>query len=124
MLSYEKQLNLKLRVVEKAYQNFSGDSFFLFLWNKLAQQSQLGLPSDLVPSVLATIPSPKTYGYRTKITPHFDAPPKNKKGEKPFELTIGFGEKGRRRVLDIEECVIATPVLNDALPIERQRIQR
>ncbi|KAG8997363.1 tRNA(m5U54)methyltransferase [Tulasnella sp. 427] len=100
MLSYETQLQLKQRVVEKAYKNFSG------------------LPPSLVPPILPTVASPKTYGYRTKITPHFDLPPvsKRKESDDPNKLPIGFGEKGRRKVMDIEECVIATPVLNQALP--------
>ncbi|KAG8870963.1 tRNA(m5U54)methyltransferase [Tulasnella sp. 331] len=121
MLSYDTQLELKRKVVEKAYNHFSG------------------LPAHLLPSILPTIPSPKTYGYRTKITPHFDIAP-NSRGRrrgkdakddhkdvtaaKPFDLTIGFGEKGRRRVIDIEECVIATPVLNKALTPAREMVQR
>ncbi|KAG9001089.1 tRNA(m5U54)methyltransferase [Tulasnella sp. JGI-2019a] len=121
MLSYETQLELKRKVVEKAYTHFSG------------------LPTHVVPPILPTIPSPKTYGYRTKITPHFDVAP-NSRGKrrgkdaksdqkdatpaKPFDLTIGFGEKGRRRVIDIEECVIATPMLNKALTPARENVQR
>lgn len=66
----------------------------------------LGLSPELVPSVLPTIASPSVYGYRTKITPHFDIPPKRvKDGEgskKPWDLRIGFAEKGRRSVMDIE----------------------
>lgn len=54
--------------------------------------------------------SPSVYGYRTKITPHFDVPPKKAKAgkdgngitSKPWELRIGFAEKGRRSVMDIE----------------------
>ncbi|KAG8911245.1 tRNA(m5U54)methyltransferase, partial [Tulasnella sp. 408] len=107
MLSYDTQLQLKQRVVEKAYKNFSG------------------LPPSLVPPILPTIASPKTYGYRTKITPHFDLPPvaRRKESDDPAKLPIGFGEKGRRKVMDIEECVIATPVLNQALPGIRENVR-
>ncbi|KIO33610.1 hypothetical protein M407DRAFT_65397 [Tulasnella calospora MUT 4182] len=107
MLSYDTQLQLKQRVVEKAYKNFSG------------------LPPSLVPPILPTIASPKTYGYRTKITPHFDLPPvaRRKDSDDPNKLPIGFGEKGRRKVMDIEECVIATPVLNQALPGIRENVR-
>jgi len=66
------------------------------------------LPPGLVPDALPTIASPKNYGYRTKITPHFDVPPKKRKagekGEKEWQIRIGFGEKGRRAVMDIEVC--------------------
>ncbi|KAI0056764.1 S-adenosyl-L-methionine-dependent methyltransferase [Artomyces pyxidatus] len=102
MISYDTQLDLKRNVVVKAYQNYSD------------------LPQSSIPPISSTIPSPLQYGYRTKITPHFDAPPKKlqKKGaieseDKPDWLKIGFNQIGRRTVMDIEECPIATPVLNE-----------
>jgi len=74
-----------------------------------------------------TIGSPKKWGYRTKITPHFDAPPKrlreketaakakgneeemgNQSGDgqegerKKWECRIGFERKGGSGVMDIE----------------------
>ncbi|KDQ17575.1 hypothetical protein BOTBODRAFT_29750 [Botryobasidium botryosum FD-172 SS1] len=120
MLSYETQLDLKRQVVEKAYRYFSA------------------LDPSRVPMVLPTIPSPKQYGYRTKLTPHFDVPPrprgkgKEKKKEdagaaekkKEWELRIGFDEKGRKRVIDIEECPIATSVLNKALGPAKEDVRR
>ncbi|GJJ09389.1 hypothetical protein Clacol_003611 [Clathrus columnatus] len=112
MLSYEEQLLFKQNVVHKAYKYYSG------------------LSAELVPEILPTIPSPRQYGYRTKITPHFDVPPKRlsrKEGNSAWEVRIGFGEKGRRSVMDIEwekkECPIATPVLNAALPLVRKEVQ-
>ncbi|KAF8330329.1 S-adenosyl-L-methionine-dependent methyltransferase [Cantharellus anzutake] len=118
MIPYHQQLAFKRRVVEKAYATYSG------------------LNPDQVPAVLPTIPSPNQYGYRTKITPHFDAPPKGKKTEaqgasgstdplrKEWELRIGFDQKGRRTVMDIEECPIATDVLNKGLEIARKNVQQ
>ncbi|KAF8549337.1 S-adenosyl-L-methionine-dependent methyltransferase [Imleria badia] len=112
MLSYEKQLEIKRDVVIKAYHNFSN------------------LPPAAVPTVLPTIGSPKQYHYRTKITPHFEAPPKKARADpppatpKPDWLKIGFNQIGKKRVIDIEECPIATPVLNQALgPIRENIIQ-
>ncbi|EJD55034.1 S-adenosyl-L-methionine-dependent methyltransferase [Auricularia subglabra TFB-10046 SS5] len=118
MLSYEKQLELKADVVRKAYINYSG----------------LNMETD-VPPVLLTIGSPLQYGYRTKITPHFDAPPENRTGRKgrprakrewdsKWEVKIGFDAKGRGQVLDIEECPIATQTLNDALTVARADVQK
>lgn len=104
MLDYSKQLEFKQRVVEKAYRYYSD------------------LPGESIPSPLPTIGSPLQYGYRTKITPHFDAPPKGKLKE-DWKLYIGFDTKGRRQVLDIEECPIATQVLNDALGPIRAEVQ-
>lgn len=127
MLDYPTQLDFKRKVVDKAYTFFSG------------------LPTTSVPHALPTIASPKTYGYRTKITPHFDEPRKVKGDDgsvtvhPDWDLRIGFDEKGRRRVMDIEvsifmlslcarifnecrvwkECPIATPILNQSLPSVR-----
>ncbi|KAF8261736.1 S-adenosyl-L-methionine-dependent methyltransferase, partial [Lactarius quietus] len=114
MLSYETQLDLKRNVVVKAYQNYSN------------------LPDSSIPSIQSTIPSPLQYGYRTKITPHFDPPPKKvqKQGPstseegKPSWLKIGFNQIGKRVVMDIEECPIATPVLNEAYSPMRDDIEK
>lgn len=105
------------------------------------------LDPSLVPAVGPTLPSPLQYGYRTKLTPHFQAPPSHGKSgrgkpnqwkgkgkgveppkadeteEKDWEVTIGFEQKGRKRILDIEECVIATKVINEAMAIERERVK-
>lgn len=103
-LSYEKQLEIKQNVIRKAFANFSG------------------LDPELIPSALPTLPSPRQYEYRTKLTPHFQAPPQKGK-ETNWQLTIGFEEKNRKRIIDIEECPIATRVINDALPKERHQVQ-
>lgn len=126
-LAYDEQLEIKRNVVRKAFANFSK------------------LDPSLVPEIGPTLPSPLQYGYRTKLTPHFDAPPKGKKQQKKprqgkpatataddaadaptkeWQLTIGFEEKGRKRILDIEECPIATRVINEAMTKERERVQR
>jgi tRNA (uracil-5-)-methyltransferase len=56
-----------------------------------------------IPEVSETHPSPIQYGYRTKITPHFDMPRSASRGGGPQSpKEIGFVEKGRRRILDIE----------------------
>ncbi|GJE92113.1 tRNA methyltransferase [Phanerochaete sordida] len=111
MLSYETQLDFKRNVVVKAYKTLSG------------------LPDSEVPEVQPTIGSPLQYGYRTKITPHFANPkPLIKKhglpadGGKPDWLRIGFNKIGTRSAIDIEDCPIATPVLNEALPRIREDV--
>ncbi|KZV65147.1 S-adenosyl-L-methionine-dependent methyltransferase [Peniophora sp. CONT] len=118
MVDYAQQLEWKADVVRNAYRRFSG------------------LPSDAVPPVQTTIGSPLQYGYRTKITPHFDAPPKSvakkyagseltaPESDKPDWLRIGFNQVNTRHVLDIEECPIAAPVLNQALPSIREGIAK
>lgn len=112
MLDYSEQLKFKKRVLEKAYRNFSS------------------LTPDVVPPVGDTIGSPLQYGYRTKLTPHFDAPPGSRPGRRGgsgarFEACpdIGFMRKGRRAVLDIEDCPIGTQVIRLGMARERKRMQ-
>jgi len=111
MLPYPAQLAHKKIIVEKAYRNFSG------------------LPVDLVPAVGDTIGSPLHYGYRTKLTPHFDGPPggrrAGRKGERAYFTEvppIGFMQKGTRKTLDIEECPIGTEAVQMGLRRERKRV--
>ena len=120
MLPYELQLQHKKTIVEKAYHNFSG------------------LTPNVVPAVSETIGSPLQYGYRTKLTPHFDGPPgsmtrKAKRSHpserKRFEEVPpigfqpkGFYQKGSSKTLDIEDCPIGTDVLRAGLRMERKRV--
>lgn len=113
MLDYPETLRIKRRILEKAYQNFSN------------------LPAELVPVIQDTIGSPLQYGYRTKLTPHFDGPPgfrPSKRGKNPaipFESCpdIGFMFKGKRKVMDIEECPIGTKAINLGMTRERARMK-
>lgn len=102
MLSYEKQLQHKRRVIEKAYHTYS---------------TLLNSPDAI--TVGDTHPSPLQYGYRTKLTPHFDRPRKDEDGRN-LPMPIGFTVKGRRSIMDIEECPIGTTSLNAAFQRIRQ----
>jgi tRNA/tmRNA/rRNA uracil-C5-methylase (TrmA/RlmC/RlmD family) len=56
------------------------------------------------------IASPRSYGYRSKITPHFDRPQKGVVGP------IGFLRAGRRfEIVDVPRCPIAMEEINAAL---------
>ncbi|KAF2483090.1 S-adenosyl-L-methionine-dependent methyltransferase [Neohortaea acidophila] len=110
-LPYAYQLAHKRRVVEKAYENFSN------------------LPASAVPEVGDTIASPLQYGYRTKLTPHFDGPPSGRRdrrsGQKvtwPEVPPIGYMQKGTRKTLDIEDCPIGTDAVREGLKKERVRV--
>jgi tRNA/tmRNA/rRNA uracil-C5-methylase (TrmA/RlmC/RlmD family) len=60
------------------------------------------------------IASPQLFGYRSKITPHFEAPTNGSIGD------IGFLEAGSRfRIVDVPRCEIAMPELNEALTVRR-----
>ena len=113
MLSYEDQLAHKKTIIERAYLNFSG------------------LAPELVPPVSETIGSPLQYGYRTKLTPHFDGPRGGRKalrrGEAPKwnEIPpIGFMQKGTRWTIDIEDCPIGTNAVRVGMKTERERVTR
>ncbi|RDA91694.1 hypothetical protein CP533_2315 [Ophiocordyceps camponoti-saundersi (nom. inval.)] len=116
MLDYSEQLRLKRQILVKAYRNFSH------------------LPAHFIPPVAETVASPLQYGYRTKLTPHFDGPPlvsgrRRKRRDEPrpvFEECpdIGFLRKSRRSVIDIEDCPIATAVIRRGLECERERMRR
>lgn len=114
MLRYEDQLSHKRAIIENAYRNFST------------------LTPDVVPLVGQTIGSPLQYGYRTKLTPHFDGPPGslsrkaalNGFKRKEFDQVppIGFNLKGTRRVIDIEDCPLGTESVRSGLARERRRV--
>lgn len=114
MLPYDNQLKHKTSIVEKAYRNFSN------------------LNPELIPAIGKTVESPLQYGYRTKLTPHFDGPPggrqrkarRNGADRKGFDKVppIGFMSKGTRKTLDIEDCPLGTDAVRLGLSIERARI--
>jgi 23S rRNA (uracil1939-C5)-methyltransferase/tRNA (uracil-5-)-methyltransferase len=63
--------------------------------------------------------SPNIYHYRSKITPHYNRPGKD--GSQP----IGFLQYGRRsKLVDVEQCPIATDAINKALPEMREEARR
>jgi tRNA (uracil-5-)-methyltransferase len=109
MLSYSDQLAHKKRIIEKAFANFSG------------------ILPELIPSIGDTMPSPLQYGYRTKLTPHFTIPGSARRHRReakiPAEVPpIGFTIKGRRTVMDIEDCPLGTETVRRGLKSERKRV--
>ena len=113
MLSYEDQLAHKKTIIERAYANFSG------------------LAPNLIPLVGNTIGSPLQYGYRTKLTPHFDGPQGGRKARRQGEdpkwtkvPPIGFMQKGTRWTIDIEDCPIGTDAVRLGMKSERARVTR
>ncbi|KIW06909.1 uncharacterized protein PV09_02578 [Verruconis gallopava] len=113
MMPYKDQLAHKKTIVEKAYRNFSD------------------LDPALVPPVGDTIGSPLQYGYRTKLTPHFDGPPGCRRDRRqgikptwPAVPPIGFMLKGTRHTIDIEDCPIGTDAVRLGMKNERSRVAR
>ncbi|ORY06655.1 S-adenosyl-L-methionine-dependent methyltransferase [Clohesyomyces aquaticus] len=114
MLPYDYQLAHKKTIVEKAYKNFSN------------------LPPKLIPAIGDTIGSPLQYGYRTKLTPHFDGPPDARRSDgrngirRTFKQVppIGFMKKGTRLTIDIEDCPIGTSAVRKGMRRERERVSK
>ncbi|KAI8956945.1 S-adenosyl-L-methionine-dependent methyltransferase [Daldinia sp. FL1419] len=106
MLDYADQLKHKKSIVEKAFRHFSQ------------------LPPELIPAIQDTIGSPLQYGYRTKLTPHFDAPLGWRRSKVPHKSCppIGFMLKGKRDTLDIEDCPISTDAVRLGMKNERARM--
>lgn len=65
------------------------------------------------PPVTLTVGSEHAYGYRSKLTPHYDRQ----------RRAIGFMRAGRRQILDLEQCPIASEAINAALPAARERVR-
>ncbi len=69
-------------------------------------------------SVNEVIGSPRAYGYRSKITPHFHKP------RDGGVDAIGFLRQGTRsQLVDVPRCEIATAALNDALTATRADVR-
>lgn len=78
----------------------------------LQRLARIGAPVEPV------VASPRPFGYRSKITPHFDRP-------KGSTGPIGFLESGKRHSLvDVPQCPLATEAINAALPELRARVKR
>jgi len=106
MLPYEGQLEHKRSIVQRAFKYFSV------------------LKDEQLPDVMPTMGSPLQYGYRTKLSPHFDGPKRfgKQKGEWKAVPEIGYNMKGTRHVMDIESCPIGTDILQEGLKIERKKV--
>lgn len=73
--------------------------------------------SGLQVDVLPVIPSPKQYGYRSKLTPHYE------KARSSDPRNIGFLRYGSRKVIiDVPNCPIATDEINAKLPSAREEL--
>jgi 23S rRNA (uracil1939-C5)-methyltransferase/tRNA (uracil-5-)-methyltransferase len=108
-LAYTEQLKWKRRQVEELLKYMAGVEF----------------------AVAPVIASPREFGYRSKITPHFQAGrlvagigEAGHPGSPPpaTVVPIGFLRQGSRfELVDVPHCDIATPEINAALPAVRAR---
>jgi 23S rRNA (uracil1939-C5)-methyltransferase/tRNA (uracil-5-)-methyltransferase len=107
-LSYTEQLAWKRRQVAELLQHMAGVEF----------------------SVAPVIASPREFGYRSKITPHFAAPRREEgqgaggEGQVAAEFPIGFLRQGTRfDIVDVPHCDIATEAINARLPAVRANVR-
>jgi 23S rRNA (uracil1939-C5)-methyltransferase/tRNA (uracil-5-)-methyltransferase len=99
------------------YQNFAYPEQLLWKRRQVAEllEHMAGLTFEVAP----VIGSPREFGYRSKITPHFGTP---REGE---ELPIGFLRQGTRfDIVDVPRCYIATDPINARLTAARAEIRR
>lgn len=90
-------------------------------WKQLQVQSLLqriaGLPQETTSKVNPVVGSDDLYHYRSKISPHYDVPPKSHftspQGKDKNILKIGFQQRNSRIIVDIDQCIIATKEIND-----------
>jgi 23S rRNA (uracil1939-C5)-methyltransferase/tRNA (uracil-5-)-methyltransferase len=69
-----------------------------------------------------TVGTDEIYHYRNKLTPHYQAPVKM--GDNEYELqAIGFQQMFSRKLVDVEDCPIATPAINAKYKETRQSLQ-
>lgn len=114
-LAYPRQLVWKQRQVEELLRHLAGVDH----------------------PVEPTVPSPREYGYRSKITPHFSAPkhrklPAGSADEKVSDapppavgVPIGFLKQGSRfEIVDVPACPIATPEINAKLTEVRAEVRQ
>lgn len=71
---------------------------------------------ELKVQVNPVVASPRAFGYRSKLTPHYE------KTKDPRSQKIGFLRYGTRKVLvDVPHCPIATDSINKSLSIQREQ---
>ena len=104
------------------YQHFSYDQQLLWKQRQVREllQHMAGVEFDVAP----VVPSPREFGYRSKITPHFNPPrgraippdePVRPTGDATL-LPIGFLKLGTRfEIVDVPQCPIATEAINARL---------
>ncbi len=91
------------------------------VWKRQQVAELLQHMAGLTHPVNPVIGSPREFGYRSKITPHFNLP---RADQDPAATPIGFLRQGTRHdLIDVPACPIATPEINAALPEIRARVR-
>ncbi|KAI8587949.1 S-adenosyl-L-methionine-dependent methyltransferase [Geranomyces variabilis] len=103
-VEYGEQLRRKREMVQRVYR-------------PLLAAAAKGADAESSVEVSQVVPSPRQYGYRTKMTPHYE----QRRAGMPLE-NIGYNERGRKTVLDVDRCAIVTDEINAAYSKARGRL--
>ena len=100
-------------------------------WKRQQVEELLRHMAGVEHPVNPVIGSPQEFGYRSKITPHFNPPRERTDGEeagsKPggVSMPIGFLRQGARfDLVDVPRCEIATEAINTRLTAVREDVRR
>lgn len=103
------------------YQHF--DYAGQLAWKRRQVEELLAHMAGLTHAVAPVIGSPREYAYRSKITPHFNAPREKVEisaGGGAEGFPVGFLRQGTRfDLVDVPRCEIATEAINATLPAVR-----
>jgi tRNA (uracil-5-)-methyltransferase len=89
----------------------------------LLQQDIKGYNTPELLDVLPASGTKEIYGYRSKITPHYQAPIEHDDGTYEMQA-IGFQRSSSRNLLDVPECFIAMPAINEKYKEVRVRLHQ
>jgi tRNA/tmRNA/rRNA uracil-C5-methylase (TrmA/RlmC/RlmD family) len=90
------------------------------VWKRQQVEELLKYMAGVEFPVLPVIGSPREFGYRSKLTPHFKAWSREQAAGEP--APIGFLKQGTRfDIIDVPQCPIATPEINAKLPEVREK---
>ena len=104
-MSIESQRDLKTMHVQDVFERIAG----LPITRNKHENDGHGL------IVRPTVGTDQIWNYRSKITPHYEAPVKNPDGNSYRITEIGFKKKSSRRIVDVPYCHIATEAINSRL---------
>ncbi len=86
------------------------------VWKRQQVEELLKYMAGVEFHVAPVIGSPREFGYRSKITPHFHCGSRIGEGGLPKPQSIGFLKQGTRfDIIDVPACPIATPEINEKL---------
>jgi 23S rRNA (uracil1939-C5)-methyltransferase/tRNA (uracil-5-)-methyltransferase len=95
------------------------------VWKRQQVQEVLKYMAGVEFPVTPVIGSPREFGYRSKITPHFHCGSRIAEGGLPKPQPIGFLKQSARfDIIDVPSCPIATPEINEKLTEVRAKTRQ